>query len=291
MYLCERYKKPYRISQLLEAIDANILPLYAKYHWGYSLKSFVAALNDCHPNYVGYLVDKKTLSFKSVNEILSQMDGDKKLLYDKSYIEKCYLKYQQTDCDDKAVYDSLCQLIKNKKILIIGPGKTIIDECEAILKYIDENAPFVVAINYIPKNINIDALFLTNAKRYNQHASAIAALVPKLRLIATSNLTRTYGDFDFTLDYEALVDRGAVFMDNSFVMMLRVLTKIGATSVAMAGFDGYGIDRENYYTSDMEYDFTRKLGAEINLYVNRILSNFSTLMDMNFITTTTYELP
>ncbi len=88
MYMRDNFGKDYHVSQLLEAIDANIVPLYAKYHWGYSLKAFVAASNDCHPNYVSYLVDKKTLSIKSVNEILSRLQGDKKLLYDRDSIEQ-----------------------------------------------------------------------------------------------------------------------------------------------------------------------------------------------------------
>ena len=68
MYMNDNYGTHYHISQLLEAIDTNILDLYNKYHWGYALKPFIAASNDCHPNYVSYLLDKKTLSVKSINE-------------------------------------------------------------------------------------------------------------------------------------------------------------------------------------------------------------------------------
>ena len=61
-YVNDNIAKRYHISQLLEAIDVTILEIYQKVHWGYSFKFFLSALNDCHPNYVSYLMDKKKLS-------------------------------------------------------------------------------------------------------------------------------------------------------------------------------------------------------------------------------------
>ena len=289
MYMRDNFGKQYHVSQLLEAIDANILPLYAKYHWGYSLKAFVAASNDCHPNYVSYLVDKKTLSIKSVNEILSRLQGDKKLLYDKDYIEQLYVDYQRHGCDDSAAYEGLRHLLDGRSVLVLGPGKTIVDERPDILEYIAAKSPYVISINYIPDGFAVDAVFLTNSKRYNQQVSAITANAASIKLIATSNLTRTKGEFDFTLDYESLVDRNAVFMDNSFIMMLKVLLKAGVREVALAGFDGYSSDRENYYASKMEYDFVKRLGSEINSYVDKVLPELGQNMSLKFITTTVYR--
>ena len=289
MYLRDNYARDYHLSQLLEAIDANILPLYNKFHWGYSLKAFVAASNDCHPNYVSYLIDKKTLSIKSVNDILSLLQGDKKLLYDREYIEQLYIDYQKQGCDDTDAYEGLREFLAERSLLILGPGKTILEERQKISEYISENKPCIISINYLPEGFDVDALFLTNSKRYNQQVSAITLRKSSIKLLATSNLTRTNGDFDFTFDYESLVDRDAVFMDNSFIMMLKILSKARVEKVAMAGFDGYSADRDNYYASKMEYDFTKKLGSEINAYVDRILPVLGQSMSLRFITTTVYK--
>lgn len=35
---------------------------------------YLSALNDCHPNYI---IEKKTLSIKAVNEIISQIEKSK----------------------------------------------------------------------------------------------------------------------------------------------------------------------------------------------------------------------
>lgn len=287
-YLNANFGKDYQVSQLLEAIDSNILDLYGKYHWGYSLKAFLAASNDCHPNYVSYLADKKTLSIKSVNEILQGLEGDKKLLYDKSYIERRYVDYQSKSCNDVAAYRALADLLGGRNLLVLGPGKTLRLEADRIIRHINTAHPFVIAINNLPLAFPVDALFITNSKRYNQQITAIIASADRVKLIATSNLMRANGTFDFTLDYESLIDRDAVFADNSLIMLLKVLLKVNPKNVALAGFDGYGENGDNYYTSKLEYDFVRRLGSEINAYVNKILPEIRKSLRVEFLTSTVY---
>lgn len=290
MYMNDNYGTHYHISQLLEAIDTNILDLYNKYHWGYALKPFIAASNDCHPNYVSYLLDKKTLSVKSINEILKGLKGDKKLLYDKNYIEQLYIDYQASECADEDEYTELKKLFDGKDILVLGPGKSMVQEKVKIGQFIADANPYIISINYLPETIKTDSIFITNSKRYNQQMTAISEKEGLVKLIATSNLTRTHSKFDYTLDYESLIDRNAVFMDNSFIMLLKALIKAGVKSVALAGFDGYSTDSDNYYSSQMEYDFSGRLGQEINSYVNRLLPELKKQINIEFVTTTLYKL-
>lgn len=290
MYMNENYGKQYDISQILEAIDVNILDIYRRSPWGYSMKFFIAAANDCHPNYVSYLLDKKTLSVKSVNEILKMLPADKKLLYDKVCIEQLYIDYQKLSCDDSVDYERLAELLGGRDVLVIGPGATYNSERDCIEEYIDRVNPVVVAINFIPEDIRADYLFLTNSKRYVQQATRIARAAGDIRIIATSNVTRSCGQFDFRLDFEPLIDRDAVFMDNSFIMLMKVLLRAGVRRVALAGLDGYSADRvTDYYASEMEYESARRFGAEINEYVNRMLPLFREKIPIEFITTTVYN--
>lgn len=289
MYLNDNYGKHYHISQLLEAIDTNILELYNKYHWGYAMKPFIAASNDCHPNYVSYLLDKHTLSVKSINEILKGLKGDKKLLYDKDYIEQLYVDYQKHECEDDGEYARLKELLQGKDVLILGPGKTIDIEKDKIKTFVEKNKPYVISINCLPDVVNADCLFITNSKRYNQQMTAISEKEGEIKLIATSNLTRTHSKFDYTLDYESLIDRDAVVMDNSFIMLLKVLTRTQVGHVYLAGFDGYTADADNYYSSKMEYEFVKQLGHDINAYVDKTLPELRKQLDITFITPTVYK--
>ena len=53
-----------------EAISTSLLDLYSVQPWGYTLFFYIAAANKVHPNYVSYLMNKRTLSVSAVNEIL-----------------------------------------------------------------------------------------------------------------------------------------------------------------------------------------------------------------------------
>ena len=120
--------------------------------------------------------------------------------------------------------------------------------------------------------------------------TAITERKNELQLIATSNLTRTNGDFDYTLDYESLIDRSAPFMDNSFLMMLKVLMRAEVTEVALAGLDGYSSANEsNYFMSQMEYEFLKQKGEDIMADVNKNLQSFKGKISLNFITPTLYR--
>ena len=290
-FMNENFDTHYDINQILEAIDVSVLGLYKQLHWGYSFKAFISASNDCHPNYVSYLLDKKTLSVKSINEILLKIEkGPKKLLYDKKLIEQLYVDYQKNSLNDEADYQKIKNLIGDKKVLLIGPGKSVMSDKVKILDFIAEVNPIVISINFIPEMFNMDYLFLTNSKRYVQQSKAIAKASDKIKIIATSNVTRAAGTFDINLDYETLIDRDAIFIDNSFIMALKVMMKSGVKYVALAGFDGYSLSKESdYFSSKMEYDFSKRMGQDINANVDAKLASMKSVLNIRFITPTLYR--
>lgn len=117
MYLNTNCGKNYDISQMLEAIDINIMNIYEKSPWGYNLFFYLSASNNCHPSYVKYLMDKHTLSLKSLNEILDSIEFEKKLLYDQKHIEHLYNQYQNSECNDLDDLVKLEEQFAGKKII------------------------------------------------------------------------------------------------------------------------------------------------------------------------------
>ncbi|MEI6679668.1 MAG: aldolase catalytic domain-containing protein [Mariniphaga sp.] len=289
-FMNENFNAHYDINQILEAIDVNVWELYKQLHWGYSLKAFIAASNDCHPSYVSYLLDKKTLSVKSVNEILRMIDLQKKLSYKLEYIEQLYVDYQKNSFNDDDDYKKIKSLIEGKKVLLIGPGKSVVSEKDQITSYIKKENPVVFSINFIPETFDVNCLFLTNSKRYVQQSNAIINATDRIKIFATSNVTRAAGKFDINLDYETLIDRDAVFIDNSFIMALKVMIRSDVTDVALAGFDGYSLNKESdYFSSKMEYEFSKRMGQEINSYVDKTLVLMKSKLNIQFITPTIYK--
>ncbi|MDO4268672.1 MAG: aldolase catalytic domain-containing protein [Eubacteriales bacterium] len=287
MHMNNACGKHYQISQILETIDSNILQFYHPATWGYNMFYYIAASNDCHPSYVSYLMNKRTLSIKSINEILSRLQGDKRLLYDRDYVESLYVDYQNHEVDDKADRKRLSELLADKELLLIGPGTTVQAQRDRIDRYLSGKHPVVISINYVPAGLKPDFIFLSNAKRYVQLASRLTQ--ERYTVIATSNVTGTSeGVFAFRLNFSSLMDPDAEICDNSLVMLLKALISIGCRQVTLAGFDGYSSEASNYFNMSMEYDFVKKKADYLNDYTIRFLREISGKLSVRFLTDSRY---
>lgn len=290
MFMNEHFKKHYDLSQILEAIDNVIMDIYHKQYWGYNIKFYIAAANKCHPNYVAYLLNQKTLSVKQINEILQSLTFKKKLLYDVKYAEQVYLDYQNIHCDDKESYKTLEKLFKGKSILVLGPGKNAYKQKNKIDAYIKASKPLVIAVNYVPEAIKTDYIFLTKAKRYTQLINEVRSAVNKqLNIIATSNVTKVEGNFQYVLNYESLIDKDTEIIDNSLVMLLKAMIKCGVKEVNLAGFDGYSKSQDNYFNTSREYSFAKEKSRYLNKYVKDFLAAIADKIQVNFVTKSHYE--
>lgn len=288
MHMNHVYGKHYNISQMLEAIDANVLQFYKPATWGYNMFYYIAAFNDCHPSYVQYLMDKRTLSVKSINDILASLQGDKKLLYDKKYIEELYQKYQQVEVNDIQAVDALRSALQGKKVMLVGPGKSVLSQGNKIRQYHDQNDVVTISINHIPEYVEPDYVFISNAKRYVQLASRL--LSGDYKLIATSNVTAaSAGEFAYVLNYGNLIDRTTDIIDNSLVMVLKSLIRIGICEVVLAGFDGYSKSESNYYHLAMEYDFIKDKAEYLNNYTKEMIASYRQSIKISFLTESLYE--
>jgi len=292
MYMRENYGAEYHLSQLLEAIDVTIQDCYRATPWGYSLKFFIAASNDCHPNYVAALTEKKKLSVKSINEILATIPKEKKLLYDGELIESLYRDYQAIACDDK---DDLCKLNsewENRNILLIGPGRRA-EETDRINQYKKENDALVVSVNFIPEGIAADYVFMSNAKRYVKMVGKLSEVLEEegnIKTIATSNVTRSKGRFEYVLAYETLLDEEALIKDNPLLMLLKLCKQFEVKSVALAGFDGYDkcVDT-NYINPNMEYVFSKEKADVLNEDAAEGIKRVKLSQSVFFVTESLYE--
>lgn len=295
MYLNERYEKDYDISQMLETIDVSIMKIYLNTPWGYSVKYYLASSNNCHPNYVQHLMQKRTLSVKSINEILDQISSDEKLAYNGEHIEELYQEYQTNEINDEGQIEQLANELTNKSVLVIGPGKTVYSEKNKIQSFIAKYKPIVITINYLPENYYSDYIFLSNAKRYVTLEGKLSRLrkdklgeMPKI--IATSNVTKINGSFDYTVDYSSLIDKEFEIQDSSLLMLLKLLVRIGIKKVNLAGFDGYtSSPGENYFNVAMEYAFVKEKADVLNKYTSDSLGIISNEIQIEFLTKTRYS--
>lgn len=286
MHLNNVYYKNYSIASLLEAIDNNIMSIHRKKPWGYSYVFYISAVNDCHPNYVTFLLDKNTLSVNSICSILDKIPKEKKLLYDKSLIESLYIQYQCKSVDDSKSIASLDTIVRDKNVLLLGPGKTLIYNKKIIDEKIDEFKPVIISVNTAPSAYNFDYVFLTSSKRYNFDYQNLC--IYREKTIATSNITAISGEFGYVINYEKLSSSLGEGNDNSLLLMLQLLKLLNPKRTLLAGFDGFSEEiSDNFYDSMIAIDI-KNSGDSINDSMRKSINEFKKYMEIEFITPSKY---
>ncbi len=288
MHMNNEYGKNYHLSQYLEAIDANIMQFYQPATWGYSLFFFIAASNDCHPDYVKQLTNKHTLSIKQMTELLGKLQGEKKLLYDKDYMEKLYVEFQDKEINDTESVNALSEELTGKTILITGPGTTMETQSRRISEFVMSANPVIISINYASKAFMPDYIFLTNSKRYIRLSTLLSK--QKIPVIATSNVTPTDAPFEYVVNISELLDRSSEYADNSLMMILKVLMRCGIREVNLAGFDGYSGTDANYLDEGKEYEFAKQKADYLNNYMSEFIRANKDAIKVKFLTDTRYDI-
>lgn len=280
-FLNETYDTDYNIYPLLKIIDETTSIEYSKNYWGYSLPHYLSALYNCHPNYATYLNDKNTLTIKNMEEILSSISLERSQKFDKLYIENLYNDFQKSVIDDECILINFREIFKSKEILVLASGKTIETNEEEIKKYITKDT-VVISVNFIPKNIKIDWLFISNAKRAEK-----ILLKENIPCIVTSNLQIT-SDNKYIVDYNSLLNLVDHVSDNAMLMLLEFLKNVGIRHILLAGFDGYG-HTQDYVDSEDNLPMSELKKSRINSGVIKVLDKYLDCMDIDWITESIYN--
>ena len=288
MHLNEDYGKNYDISKLLEAIDVSIMPIYREHYWGYSMQFYIAAKNDCHPNFVKYLLNKKTLTIRDVDNILSRIDPERKLKYDEQYIESLYSEYISENEDDRDDLKKVKAALGDRELLLIGPGNSELTERDRILEFIKEKDPVVLAVNFVPENLDPDFIFLSNSKRYSFLFHKLENCSSKI--IATSNIAPLDKPFAYTIRYDYLVSENDEIWDNALVIILNLLRKVGIAKVNLAGFDGFKNDIDkNYIDPSFKLSSDFSYLSAVNERLTKKIAEYRKTMTINFVTESIYD--
>ena len=285
-YINENVEDKYDLIPILEIMDEHIMPIYTQHPWGYSAPYCLAAINNCHPNYATFLMDKQTLCIRDINSIIKSIPAEKKHLYDSDLINELYIEYQQRNINDSEVVAKISALCANRTVLILAPGKSLLTMRNAIQSYIDENDPVIFAINHIPDQYKYDKVFTSNLKRFKSIDDAAKKI--KDKLIFASNITddSTYDIVNYS-DY--LVNDEAI-SDNSGLMLINVLRKAGVNSFALAGYDGFKYDENtNYFDNKMINNVQYEKQQVINKAIIGYFTKLRKSAEVKFITPTIYD--
>ena len=280
-YLNENTSKNYDLKPLLNIIDEIINAFHEQNYWGYSLPNYISAVHNSHPNYAGYLDEKKTLTFEDMNAIFDMMDDEKKVSYDKKYIEELYLRYQEKDDVNEKHLTEFKEIIAGKSILLIAPGQSSIEEKDKVVERAGLDDVITVGINFEYDSIT-DFIFLSNLRRFRELSAD-----KRSKCIVTSNIPSL--DMYLQVRYKDLLNDVEGVKDNAGMMAIKFFVDMGAKTILIAGMDGYSLISEENYADRNMYLFTdRGMAEKRNRGMTELLKRFSESADIEFVTNPRY---
>lgn len=278
------YGKDYKIPPLLEVIDKVINQLHSEFYWGYAPEYYLSAANQCTPSYARHFYNKHMLPINQVGELLEMIAPEKKISFDKDYAEEVYRQYNESkSVDDSVVVEELKQQIKNKKVLLVAPGKSITEAMGRIVE-ISRNEDVIT----IGLNTRLDCIDYLLTTRKDIYDSAVTA---GINTIVCSNVSKGGRGNVKVLNYANWIEVDERTHDSSSVIALNLLRKCGASEILLAGFDGFVVNiNENYFDPNMRHPVTLEQVERRNSYYKSFIKKIKESgVTITFITPSKYE--
>lgn len=286
-YINKNIASRYDVTMVMDIYDEYISAIRKKFEWGYSVPYHIAASNVCHPNYASYLINKQTLTMKDIEKIIQSIPEEYKILYDQSLIEELYVRYQSKSIDDSAAVQEISGWLSGRKILLLAPGKSLVSHYDSILRFVEEEHPFVISVNFADARYPIDACFVSNHKRMDTIGREIRRMCG-LRTILTSNIAG--GGGCVYVNYACYTNGDDMVSDNAGLMLLSLLKRCGAHTVCLAGFDGFHHRHGgNYYSEELNSQEDEGRVREKRKRIRKQLQELSAEMEITFLTPSVYK--
>ncbi len=294
-YLNENFGTRYDVEPIIDIVSDHLDAIYEKHAWGYAMPLYLSAALDCHPNYPIYYSANHHLTLRELADLLKNIAPEERKNYSATKAERFYEQFmldvrKTGGCDDSLALEKLRRALADRTVLLIGPGSSVHRQRSKIQSSISDTNPIAISVNYAPSDIAVDYIFLSNAKRYAQLRYDLPENInARAEIIATSNVTKVEGSFDYVLDYNSLIDRSTEIVDNSLVMLLKAMIKIGVRKINLAGFDGYSKRADNYFDVSRAYSFVKTKAEYLNRYVKEFLASIDDSIEIKFVTDSRYE--
>lgn len=261
------YGKSYKISPLLEVIDKVINQLHNEFYWGYAPEYYLSSANHCTPSYASHFYNKHMLPIDQVGELLGQIAEDKKISFDKNYAEELYRQYNENkSVDDTSLVEELKITFAGKKILLVGPGKSIIAHRAAIETLCASDDVITIGLN-LTEQFPVNYLMTTRIDVFE------AELAKGHSIITTSNVSKgTRGNVK-VLNYKNWIEVDERTHDSSFVIMMNLLKACGVKEILLAGLDGFSMNiNDNYSDPNLRRPVSEEQALRRNKYYTDFIS-------------------
>lgn len=277
------HQKKYNVAPLLAVIDQVINQIHKEYYWGYAVEYYLSSIYHCTPSYAGHFYNKHMLPVDRVAELLALIKDEKKISFDKEYAEQIYRQYNacKTFEDDRTV-EKLKDKISDRTVLLIAPGKSILEAAPLIQRMAGRDDVISISLNHF--YFETDFVLTTRAEAYEH------ALDSHINIIVPSNIAVTESTLAYILDYKKWIVVEDGTYDSSGVMILNLLEAVGAKHVILAGFDGFSANiNDNYFDKALRRPVTEEQSKRRNDFFLEFINKKCKSFKVDFLTASIYE--
>jgi len=292
-YMVTKLGYSYDMDAILDIIDGYMDNIRARCTWGYNTSYFIAGAYSAHVNNISYLTKKNSIRSKDIRFILNKIGSEHRKRYDYDLLESTYVNFLESNIDDCFAMKNLSEVFSGKNVVIIAPGNSASSQAEKIKKYINDNKALVITVNFVHDVIKADYVYMSNVRRYNYWMHSPDFI--NSRKILTSNISNEC-EKGVVVSFTRLVKCGWEHMDNSTIMLLRLLDEFNVKSIGIAGFDGYTFKddgRLNYATKYLELSNVQDNPMELNKEIREMLLDYistrKSTCNIEFITESRFE--
>lgn len=292
-YLNRKYNGGYDINVVLDAIDTYMEYFKAHYTWGYSTPYFISGMYCAHVNNIAYLKNTHLANALVTKSVISALSDEDRRRYDYDLLEQKYIEYSNCVVDDTETIATLKAAVNNRKVLLLSPGASVYRQKDRIKEFCEKNNPLIISVNALIDVVGADYAFFCNRLRYDYAKEAYTERFYSVKKILTSNV-KTLSEVDENvINFNLLVKRGWEHFDNATIMCLRLLKKLHAKDVVIAGFDGFEDNAENYFDVTLPKIDPGKSYAELNAEIQDMFDDFyksaAKTMSICFLTESKYN--
>ncbi|MDE7247123.1 MAG: aldolase catalytic domain-containing protein [Lachnospiraceae bacterium] len=294
-FLNHKFRGNYDMNIIMDTIDMYMQQFQANFQWGYSTPNFIAGMYCTHVNNIAYLLQNHRTTARDMRNIIESLSPEDRKTYNYDLLEEKYIDYQNKTVDDELTLSKLKEQFKEKEVLLLLPGRSLIEEKEIIDNYIQDHQPVIIGVNAVFNDYTYDYIFFSNKIRYDYAKEIYSQLFRSFPKIVSSSIKTVPAENEMIVNFNLLVKRGWDHFDNSGIMCLRLLNKLHVSQIALAGFDGFGNSYdENYADISLPHINPGKEWDELNSEINDMLLDFERTtkdyMHIKFITKSKFQL-
>lgn len=261
-------------TKLFELLRKHFKPMQAHYGWGTNPYYYMAGQYGIHPTYIQEMLQDLRYSDEDILAVIEHLkvEGGKKFSLDRLEAARHFYSGEP-----RGSWSPKSEM-QGKEVLIVGTGPGVAKYREAIEAFIDQQQPYVIALN-TQQNLSEDLIHVRAACHpvrlladCHEHLKLPQPLITPASMLPAkvqqALKTKTLLDFGISVNSEGFAFHDCYAqLPTSLVMAysLAVATSANAKRIYLVGFDGYadGDPRNDESESILTHYLSTKSGLEL----------------------------